>query len=271
MTLYLTNNTAADEIVKAVDSECVFACKLYPAGATTHSDAGVTDIRAIDDVLGAMQEKGLPLLVHGESTDPDIDVFDREQFFIKDTLIPTVKRFPDLKVVFEHVTTAHAVEFVTGAGSNIAATITAHHLLLNRNAMFQGGIRPHHYCLPVLKRETHRKALMKAATGASGKFFLGTDSAPHSQGKKESACGCAGMYTAPLAMPLYAEAFESADALDKLEGFASLFGPDFYGLEQNKDKISLVRESLSIDESLPLGDEKIVPFRAGGTINWQVK
>ena len=273
MTLYLTDNTSPQMIEEAKQSGFVHALKLYPAGATTNSDKGVTDIKNIHPALETMQEVGLPLLVHGEVTNTDIDVFDREQVFIETILEPLVARFPTLKVVMEHITTKQAVDFVGNASKNIAATITAHHLLMNRNAIFQGGIRPHHYCLPVLKRETHRQALVKAAISGSPKFFLGTDSAPHPQNAKESACGCAGMYTAYNAMELYAEAFDKAGALDKLEGFACFYGADFYGLPRNetmnKGTITLTRESWTIPKSLPLGDNTLVPLRAGESCEWK--
>lgn len=270
MTLYLTDLTNASEIKKAVASGFVHAVKWYPAGATTNSDKGVSDIVACYDVLEAMAEQGIPLLVHGEVTDPAVDVFDREKVFIDQFLTNIIKNFPSLKVVFEHITTEHAVQLVEGASSNVAATITAHHMLLNRNALFKGGIRPHHYCLPVLKRETHRKALIKAATSGSKKFFLGTDSAPHTQSAKENACGCAGIYTSHGAIEFYAEIFDKADALDKLEAFASFNGPDFYGLPRNKDKITLKRKKTKIAENFTFGDDECVPFRAGGELLWSI-
>lgn len=270
MTLYLTDNTPAEEIVRAKQSGIVHGVKLYPAGATTHSDAGVTQLQKCAPALEAMQEVGVPLLVHGEVTDAEVDVFDREKVFIARHLQPLLQQFPALKVVLEHITTQDAVDFVQASGANIAATITAHHLLMNRNAMFSGGIRPHHYCLPVLKRETHRQSLVKAATSGNPKFFLGTDSAPHAKSAKESACGCAGMYTAHAAMPLYAEAFETAGALDKLEGFASFFGADFYGLARNQDRITLLKESWQVPETLPLADEMLIPLRAGQAVSWKI-
>jgi len=270
MTLYLTNNTTPKIIREAKATGIVHGLKLYPAGATTNSDKGVTDIKNIYPALEAMQEEGLLLLVHGEVTDPEIDIFDREKVFIENILKPLTRKFPTLKVVLEHITTADAVEFVEQAPENIAATITAHHLLMNRNDIFKGGIRPHHYCLPILKREMHRKALVKAASSGSPKFFLGTDSAPHTQGAKESACGCAGMYTAYHAMELYTEVFDKAEALDKLEGFASLYGPKFYGLPINKGSITLKREQWEVPESLALGDDKIIPLRAGQNCEWKV-
>jgi dihydroorotase len=268
MTLYLTDKTTAETIHEAKASGIIHALKLYPAGATTNSDKGVTNLENIYPALEAMQETGIPLLVHGEVTDPAIDIFDRERVFIETVLEPLIKRFPKLKVVLEHITTSDAVEFVSNAPNNISATITAHHLLMNRNTIFAGGIRPHHYCLPILKRETHRQALVKAATSGNPKFFLGTDSAPHTQGAKESACGCAGMYTAYHAMELYAEAFDNADALDKLEGFASIFGADFYGLTQNTNMITLNRESWEVPKQLPLGKEHTIPLRAGEKCHW---
>ena len=246
MTLYLTDKTTAKTIHEAKASGIIHALKLYPAGATTNSDKGVTNLENIYSALEAMQETGIPLLVHGEVTDPEIDIFDRERVFIETILEPLIKRFPSLKVVLEHITTSDAVEFVTNAPDTIAATITAHHLLMNRNTIFAGGIRPHHYCLPILKRETHRQALVKAATSGNPKFFLGTDSAPHTQGAKESACGCAGIYTAYHAMELYAEAFDNEQALDKLEGFSSIYGANFYGIARNTNTITLNRESWEI-------------------------
>lgn len=270
MTLYLTDNTSPEEITAAAASEHVHAVKLYPAGATTNSEDGLTAIEKAFDVFAMMEEVGLPLLVHGEATSPDIDVFDREKVFIDNTLTTIINRYPDLRIVFEHITTTDAAEFVHGAATNIGATITAHHLLMNRNAMFSGGIRPHHYCLPILKRETHRQALLEAATSGNPKFFLGTDSAPHPQGAKESACGCAGMYTAHAAIELYAEAFEQAGALDKLEGFASHFGADFYQLPRNSGTITLQKSSWPVPASYDLGAEKVVPLRAGSEISWKL-
>ena len=268
MTLYLTNRTNASEIKKARDSGFVHAVKWYPAGATTNSDKGVSDIVACYDVLEAMAEEDMPLLVHGEVTDPTVDIFDRERVFIDQFLSGIIKNFPTLKVVFEHITTEDAVSLVESASDNVAATITAHHMLLNRNALFQGGIRPHHYCLPVLKRETHRNALVKAATSGSKKFFLGTDSAPHTHTAKENACGCAGIYSSHGGIEFYAEIFDKAEALNKLEGFASFNGPDFYGLPRNRDKITLSRKQTIIADSIPFGDEHCVPLRAGGTLEW---
>ncbi|QTP59157.1 dihydroorotase [Billgrantia antri] len=271
MTLYLTDKTPADEIERAVASGRVHAVKLYPAGATTNSDSGVTDLARCDDAIAAMARLGLPLLVHGEVTDAEIDIFDREAVFIERVMKPLLERHPTLKVVFEHITTADAAEFVARAPANVAATITSHHLLFNRNHMLVGGIRPHYYCLPILKRERHREELLAAATSGSGKFFLGTDSAPHAQGDKESACGCAGAYTAPAAIELYAMAFEQAGALGRLEGFASHFGPDFYGLPRNTDAITLVREEWTLPASLPYADgQRIVPLKAGETLSWRL-
>ena len=270
MTLYLTDNMAAEEIVRARQSGVVQAVKLYPAGATTNSDSGVTNLTKCTAVLAEMEKQGMPLLVHGEVTDAEIDVFDREKVFIERHLQPLLKDFPGLKVVFEHITTKDAAEFVMQGPANLAATITAHHLLMNRNAMFAGGIRPHHYCLPVLKRETHRQALVAAATSGSPKFFLGTDSAPHPRSAKEADCGCAGMYTAHAAIELYAEAFEAAGALDKLENFASVYGADFYGLPRNTGTITLRKESWLVPESISFADDVLVPLRAGQAIAWKL-
>ena len=273
MTLYLIDNTSADEVRKA-KAEGIAAFKLYPAGATTNSDAGVSDLKHCHAALEAMQAVGMPLLVHGEVTSSEIDIFDREAVFIDQVLEPLRKNFPELKIVFEHITTlqaAHYVRDAATAGKNtIGATITPQHLLMNRNAIFAGGIRPHNYCLPVLKREEHRIALLEAATSGSSRFFLGTDSAPHAKGAKETACGCAGCYSAFNALGLYAEAFESVGKLDKLEGFASFFGPDFYSLPRNTKKITLVKQAQSIPNELPLGDATIVPLRAGETIAWSL-
>lgn len=270
MTLYLTDDTQPGEVERARASGKVRGVKLYPAGATTHSEAGVTRLSRCFNTLEKMQEVGLPLLVHGESTDPAIDVFDREQAFIEEVLAPTLARFPDLKVVLEHITTREAVQYVEVTGTNVAATITAHHLLMNRNALFLGGIRPHYYCLPVLKREVHREALVEAAISGNAKFFLGTDSAPHARGAKEAACGCAGIYTAHAAIELYAIAFEEAGALDKLEGFASVFGARFYGLPLNRESITLAREEWTVPERLRFGDEELVPLRAGEKLPWKL-
>ncbi|MDE1891041.1 MAG: dihydroorotase [Betaproteobacteria bacterium] len=268
MTLYLTENTLPEEIVKAKESGFVHAVKYYPAGATTNSDSGVRQWSKVEEVLEAMEQCGLPLLVHGEVTDPAIDVFDRERVFIEDQLIPLILKYPKLKVVLEHITTASAVKFVLTADKNIAATVTAHHLLLNRNALFQGGIRPHHYCLPVLKREKHRQALLDAVASGNNKFFLGTDSAPHPQSLKENACGCAGIYTAHAAMELYAEAFDSIGALDKLEGFASFYGADFYGLARNTSQITLTKQQVKVPLQLQYGSETLIPMRAGEFLVW---
>lgn len=271
MTLYLTDNLPPDEIDRACDSGFVHAAKLYPAGATTNSDAGVTAIERIYPLLERMEKRGLVLCVHGEVTASEVDVFDRERAFAEIVLAPLVARFPGLKVVFEHITTSEAADFVRSAGPNVAATITAHHLLLNRNALFVGGIRPHHYCLPVLKRETHRRALIAAATSGDPRFFLGTDSAPHAKSTKEAACGCAGCYTAHAGIELYAEVFEAAGALDKLEAFASLNGPAFYKLPPNTERIELVREAWTVPASVPyLGDDPLVPLRAGEQIAWRL-
>ena len=270
MTLYLTDDTPPEEISRAKLSGRVHGVKLYPAGATTHSAEGVTRISRCFMALEKMQQLGLPLLIHGEVTDPMVDVFDREKAFVDEVLGPLVERFSDLKVVLEHITTRDAVQYVEVTGPNVAATITPHHLLLNRNALFLGGIRPHHYCLPVLKREEHREALVAAATSGNPKFFLGTDSAPHSRATKEADCGCAGVYSAHAAIELYATAFEEAGALDKLEGFASHFGADFYGLPRNQDTITLLRKEWTVPRTLRFGGEELVPLRAGETIPWQL-
>ncbi len=269
MTLYLTDNTPPDEIRRARDAGVV-ALKLYPAGATTNSDAGVTDLRKAHATLAAMQREGLLLLVHGEVTDPAVDLFDREAVFIDEVMIPLRRDFPELKVVFEHITTKEAADYVAASDSHTAATLTAHHLLYNRNALFIGGLRPHYYCLPVLKREVHRQALLAAATSGSAKFFLGTDSAPHAAALKEqSVCG-AGCFTAPLALELYAEAFESAGALHRLEAFASFHGADFYGLPRNRGQVTLHREAWTLPDTLPFGDAVIKPLRGGETLNWRL-
>lgn len=270
MTLYLTDNTTADEIKRAKASGIVHGVKLYPAGATTNSDSGVTSLDKCSAALEAMQELGMPLLTHGEVTDSDVDVFDREKVFIERHMQPLLKRMPALKIVFEHITTKDAADFVLSAPANVAATLTCHHLLMNRNDMFTGGIRPHHYCLPVLKREEHRQALVKAAISGNAKFFLGTDSAPHAKHTKEAACGCAGMYTAHAAIELYAEVFETANALDKLEAFASFYGADFYGLPRNLSKITLEKTSWQVSDELPLGNDSLVPLRAGQLIHWKL-
>ena len=270
MTLYLTEKTTPEEIGLAKASGHVYAVKYYPAGATTNADAGVTDIRRCQAVLETLSEVGLPLLVHGEVTDPGVDVFDRENVFIDQVLAPLVQRLPALKVVFEHITTKTAVDFVLAAPARIAATLTPQHLLHNRNAMFKGGIRPHFYCLPVLKRERDREALVQAAVSGNSKFFLGTDSAPHARHLKENACGCAGIYSAHAGIELYAEVFEKAGALAKLEGFASFHGADFYGLPRNTDKLTLVKRPWSPPASYRFGDAELVPFRAGEEIAWSV-
>jgi dihydroorotase len=270
MTLYLTEATAPDEIARAKDSGVVHAVKYYPANATTNAHHGVRDLRRCDAVLEAMQRHDLPLLMHGEVTDGDIDVFDREAVFIERHLAPLVRDFPGLRMVLEHITTRSAAQFVAEAPPNVAATITAHHLLLNRNAMFAGGLRPHHYCLPVLKRETHRQALVAAATSGDRKFFLGTDSAPHLRHAKESACGCAGVYTAHAALELYAEVFEDAGHLGRLEGFASLHGPDFYRLPRNPDTLTLERGDVEVPAELTFDSGALVPFRAGGRLRWRL-
>jgi len=271
MTLYLTDRTSAVDIREAVGSGLVHAVKLYPAGATTHSDAGVTDIRNTYPALEAMVEHGMPLLVHAEVTDPEVDVFDRERVFINRVLEPLTVRYPGLKVVLEHVTTREGIYFVESAPDTVAATITAHHLLLNRNAMFRGGLQPHAYCLPVLKRETHREALLEAATGGNRKFFLGTDSAPHARERKETSCGCAGIYTAHAALELYVQAFEDAGALQRLEGFASHFGPDFYSLPRNTTTITLEKTDWQVPASYALGDSTLVPMHAGQTLHWRLR
>ncbi|QJR13834.1 dihydroorotase [Usitatibacter palustris] len=269
MTLYLTDNTSPEEIAKAAKSGFVRAVKYYPAGATTNSDLGVSDIRKCDATLEAMQGAGLPLLVHGEVTDAEIDVFDREAVFIDRTLGPLLKRFAKLKVVLEHITTHEAAVFVERAPDNVAATITPQHLLMNRNAIFAGGLRPHHYCLPVLKREQHRRALVKVATSGNPKFFLGSDTAPHARPTKETSCGCAGIYSAHAALELYAEAFETAGALDKLEAFASHFGADFYGLPRNKAKVTLEKTEWEVPAEYAFGESTVVPLRAGEKLRWR--
>lgn len=270
MTLYLTEATTADEIRKAHSSGIVHGVKLYPAGATTNSDAGVRHIENAHAALEAMQEVGLPLLIHGEVVDNAIDIFDRERVFIESVLAPTMSRFPALRCVLEHITTSEAVHYVKSHKVNLGATITAHHLLYNRNAMLAGGIKPHYYCLPIIKREQHRQALLEAATSGDPRFFLGTDSAPHAVGAKESSCGCAGIYTGHAAIELYAEAFESAGALDKLEGFASLHGPAFYGLPVNQDRITLEKSSWQVPAEYPLGELVLRPLRAAEQISWRL-
>ena len=268
MTLYLTDETSADEIARAKRSGRVYAVKLYPAGATTNSAQGVTDLRRVDGALAAMQETGLPLLVHGEVVDAEIDVFDRERVFIERVLAPLIERFPELKVVFEHVTTREAVDFVREGPETLAATITAHHLLLSRNALFVGGLRPHYYCLPVLKREHHRQALIAAATAGGDRFFLGTDSAPHARSAKESACGCAGIYTAHAAIELYAQVFEQAGRLDALEAFASVNGARFYGLPVNASHITIEKRCWEVPKALHFGEDALIPYAAGEQLAW---
>jgi len=270
MTLYLTDNTAPEEIVRAQQSGFVHAVKYYPAGATTNSDSGVTDLAKAYPAIAAMEEAGLPLLLHGEVTDPEVDVFDREAVFIERHLTQLMRDFPRLKIVLEHITTRQAAEFVAAAPATVAATLTVHHLLYNRNAMFQGGIRPHLFCLPILKRETHRQALVAAAISGNPKFFLGTDSAPHAIGAKESSCGCAGIYSAHAAIELYAEAFDAAGALDKLEAFASFYGADFYGLPRHTDTITLRRESWTVPLQLSMGESSLIPLRSGEFVRWRV-
>jgi len=271
MTLYLTDNTSPDEVRRAKASGFVHAFKYYPAGATTNSDAGVSRLERAYAALAEMETEDVVLCVHGEVTDADVDVFDRERVFIERELARIVADFPGLRVVVEHITTREAAQFVAGASRNVGATITPQHLVYSRNALFAGGLRPHHYCLPVLKRETHRKALVAAATSGDPKFFLGTDSAPHARGAKEHACGCAGCYSAPVAMGLYAEAFEDAGSLDRLEGFASWFGADFYRLPRNVGQVTLVREAQPVPAVLPFGEETIVPLRAGESVRWRVE
>ena len=270
MTLYLTDNTTPDEIRRAKASGFVHAVKYYPAGATTNSDSGVTDLARAYPAIAAMEEVGMPLLLHGEVVDGDIDVFDREAVFIERHLTRLLRDFPALRIVLEHITTRQAAKFVASAPANVAATITVHHLLYNRNAMFRGGIRPHFYCLPILKRESHRQALVAAAISGNPKFFLGTDSAPHAVGAKESSCGCAGIYTAHAAIELYAEVFEDAGALDRLEAFASFHGADFYGLPRHADTLTLRRESWPVPANLSLGSESLIPLRAGESVRWRV-
>ncbi len=270
MTLYLTDHTPAAEIDRARASGFVYAVKYYPAGATTNSDLGVTAIGNCSAVLERMQAVGMPLLIHGEVTDADVDIFDRERVFVDRVLAPLARRFPALHIVLEHITTAEAAQFVIESGPGIAATLTAHHLLMNRNALLAGGIRPHHYCLPVLKRERHRQALVRAAVSGNPKFFLGTDSAPHARAAKEGACGCAGCYSAHAAIELYAEAFEAAGALDRLEAFASFFGADFYGLPRNGSRLTLVKEPWQVPARIPMGDDVLVPLRAGGKVGWRL-
>ena len=271
MTLYLTSATTAAEIKSAAESDAVYAFKLYPAGATTNSDAGVADITAIYPVLASMEKHDLPLLIHGEVTDEHCDIFDRERVFVDTHLRAIVEHFPNLRIVLEHVTTTEAVQFVQTAGDNIAATITPQHLLFNRNAVLAGGIRPHYYCLPIIKRERHRLALLAAATSGNPKFFLGTDSAPHLTSLKETACGCAGCYSAHAALELYAEAFERADALDKLEGFASFYGPDFYRLPRNTGTVTLEKTSWTVPSFYGEGGDTITPLKAGEELSWKLR
>ncbi|MGF1696538.1 dihydroorotase [Vibrio lamellibrachiae] len=271
MALYLTDNTTPDEIRKAKASGAVVAAKLYPAGATTNSDSGVTSAKNIYPVFEAMEEVGMLLLIHGEVTTHDVDIFDREKEFLDTVLAPIVNDFPNLKIVLEHITTADAASFVQKAGDNVAATITAHHLLYNRNHMLVGGIKPHFYCLPILKRNTHQQALIEAATSGSKKFFIGTDSAPHTKENKENACGCAGSYTAHAAVELYAEVFDLEGKIEHLEAFVSHNGPDFYGQPRNSDTVTLVKESWLVDASMPFGQDKVVPIRAGENIEWTIK
>lgn len=269
MTLYITDNTTREDIIKAKESNIVYGCKLYPAGATTNSELGVTKIDNIKEVLQVMSDVNLPLLVHGEVTDINVDIFDKEKEFIETILKPLIIEFPSLKIVMEHITTAEAVQFVAECGDNVAATITAHHLLYNRNDIFKGGISPHMYCLPILKREKHRQALLLAATSGNRKFFLGTDSAPHAIHTKETTCGCAGIFTGHAPLELYAEAFDSAGALDKLEAFSSIFGAEFYGLPVSTRKIRLIRESWLCPESFSFGSSVVKPLRAGERIQWK--
>lgn len=270
MTLYLTDNTTREEVNHVASTPHIHALKYYPAGATTNSDAGVSSIEKVYPLLEVMQEQNLPLLVHGEVTDNQVDIFDRERVFIDSVLAPLLKRFPTLRLVLEHITTSHAVDFVSAMPDSVAATITPHHLLMNRNDIFTGGIRPHHYCLPILKREQHRQALLKAAISGNPKFFLGSDSAPHSQQAKESACGCAGMYSALAAIELYAEAFDEVDSLDRLEAFASRFGADFYALAHNTQTITLHKKDWRVPKSITFGKDKLIPLRAGEVVHWKL-
>jgi dihydroorotase len=270
MTLYLTDNTSTDEIERARESGFVIGAKYYPAGATTNSASGVTELKRVTAAIAAMEKHGLPLLVHGEVTDPEVDIFDRERVFIDRHFARLVREFPGLRLVLEHITTTEAAAFIDAAPANVGATITPQHLLWSRNVLLAGGMRPHFYCMPVLKRETHRLALLRAATSGSPKYFLGTDSAPHAQGEKESACGCAGCYSAPAAIELYAEAFEAAGALDRLEAFASFHGADFYGVPRNNTTITLKREAWVVPASYPFGERAVVPLRAGETMHWRV-
>lgn len=270
MTLYLTDDTTPTIIKEAKNSGIVFGCKLYPAGSTTHSDSGVAALEKLYPVFETMEQIDLPLLIHGEAIDPQIDIFDREVSFIEDSLLPLTVKFPNLRIVLEHITTKDAVEFVNQSGPHLAATITPHHLLLNRNDLLVGGIKPHYYCLPVLKRRSDQEALVEAATSGNPKFFIGTDSAPHAKNAKETVCGCAGIYSAHAALSLYAESFERENALDKLEAFCSFYGPDFYGLPRNTSKVTLVREEWSIPPSYPFGDSELIPFRANTVLHWKL-
>ncbi len=271
MTLYLTDNINAEHVRTCYQEGLAYAAKLYPAGATTNSDRGVTDLQKIDEVLAVMQDIGMPLLIHGEVTNHDIDVFEREARFISDKLVPLIQRFPKLKLVLEHITTQDAVDFVKAMPVHVGATITVHHLLFNRNALLVGGIHPHYYCLPILKHRKHQQAIIDAAISGNQTFFLGTDSAPHTRGKKESACGCAGIYSAPAAIELYAEVFEAYGALDKLEAFASFYGADFYGLPRNAEKITLVKEAWQMPEIIKFGEDVVVPLRAGESVQWRLR
>ncbi len=270
MTLYLTDNTKPEEIKKAKESGAIYGVKYYPAGATTNSDLGVTDINKCAAVFSAMEKLRMPLLLHGEVSDPDVDIFDRERIFIDRILMPLLQQFPELRIVLEHITTKEAVHFVKASGKHVGATITAHHLLLNRNAILAGGIKPHHYCLPILKREEHRLALIEAVSSGNPKFFLGTDSAPHAKEHKESACGCAGIYTAHAAIELYTEAFSAANALDRLDAFASVHGPLFYELPRNQETITLVQESWEVPKDYAFGASKLIPLRTGGKMSWKL-
>jgi len=271
MTLYLTDETSPEEIEKVAQTNDLIGVKLYPAGATTNSNAGVTDLRKVWNVLETMQRCNVPLLIHGEVTTAGVDIFDREYMFIRHILDPLLESLPNLKVVLEHITTREAVDFINNGEDRLAATITAHHLLWNRNAIFQNGIKPHFYCLPILKREEHRLALIEAAISGSPRFFLGTDSAPHAQSAKENSCGCAGMYTAPAALELYAEVFEYYQALDKLEAFASFYMADFYGLPRNIEQLTLIKQTWQMPEKCVLGEEVVIPVRAGEMITWQIE
>lgn len=271
MTLYLTDNVNKEEIKAAKTSGIIYGCKLYPAGATTNSAAGVTNLEKIYPALETMQEVDLPLLIHGEVTDADVDIFDREKIFLQRSLLPITQRFPQLKIVLEHITTKESADFIRDASKYVAATITAHHLLLNRNDLLASGIKPHHYCLPIVKREQHREALLQAATSGNPKFFLGSDSAPHAKSTKENSCGCAGIYTANAGIEIYAEIFDKAQALDKLEGFASFFGADFYQLPRNKTQITLIKKDWVIPEHISFGQEQLIPFKAGESISWQIE